>query len=169
MIVIKVSCCGCRIPLGGGRYDTGTHNGQPSQRTWTICEETGKKLQWFKLQASRALVLFNGQFNCQAKGPNPKVQVQVQRTLAVTKIQRSKMSYFKWLMICLKLFQIPKSFNLLLHINKKSDNFNSTSLNPIFLEVNSFSLSSPGAWHSWSLSLVLQLSFNYLEGPAFHW
>ena len=47
-----------------------------------------------------------------------------------------------------------KSLSLLLHINKKSENLNSTSLNPIFFELHSFSLSSLGAWHSWTLSLV---------------
>ena len=44
--------------------------------------------------------------------------------------------------------------------------FNLTCLNPIyfFFEVHSFSLSSPGAWHSWTLGLVI--IYSWLWYPA---
>ena len=58
---------------------------------------------------------------------------------------------------CLKIkLQISfNTFNFLPHINKISENFNSTSLNPIFYEIHFFSLSSFGARLNWILSLFI--------------
>ena len=78
----------------------------------------------------------------------PKVQIQV------TKIEH-------WIVI--KHYSLDSDHEVIkncqdcqVQINKMSKNFISTSLNPIFF-VHSISLSSPWAWHSWNLGLVLSI------------
>ena len=59
-----------------------------------------------------------------------------------------------------------KVFKMLNFVMTPTMLFNSTCLNPIFFffEVHSFSLSSPGAWHSWTLGLVI--IYSWLWYPA---